>query len=68
MRNGLDGIKLSWPREVLGARAARNCEFGEVGTGAGNGHGRKKGRTVRRGGQLVVLTGLVRYLEGIFLP
>jgi hypothetical protein len=46
MRNVLDGTRLSgttWPREVLGAKAARNYEFGEMGTGEGNGHSCKKG-------------------------
>jgi hypothetical protein len=52
MLNVLKDIKLSrltYFRDVLGARAARHYEFGEVTTSAGNGHSHEKERTERQG-------------------
>jgi hypothetical protein len=71
VRDVLDDIessRLTWLREVLGARAARNYEFGEVTTRAGNGHSHERERTARRGRRFEILTGLFRDLEGVLLP
>lgn len=64
----IESSRMTWLREVLGARAARNYEFGEVTTKAGNVHSHEKERMARRGRRFEILSGLFRDLEGILMP
>lgn len=57
-----------WVREVLGNRAARNYEHGEVTTKAGNGHSHEKERRARRGRQFQILNALFQDLDGVLMP
>ncbi len=54
--------------KFLGARAARNYEFGKVTTRAGNRHSHIKERTARRGRRFEILASLFQDLEGVLLP
>lgn len=53
-----------WVRDVLGNRAARNYEFGEVTTKAGNEHCHEKERAKREG----ILNALFQDLNGVLKP
>ncbi|KAL3763552.1 hypothetical protein ACHAW5_008095 [Stephanodiscus triporus] len=66
--NDIESSRVTWLREVLGARAARNYEFGEVTTKAGNARSHEKERMARRGRRFEILSGLFRDLEGILMP
>jgi len=57
-----------WVREVLGNRAARNYEFGEVTTKAGNEHSHEKEKRVRQGRQFKILNALFQDLDGVLMP
>ena len=65
----IESSRVAWLRDVLGTRAARYYEFGDVTTRVGNGHSHERERTSRRRGmRFDILGGLFRDLEGTLIP
>lgn len=57
-----------WVHDTMGKRAARNYEFGEVTTHAGNAHGHREEKRAREGRRSNVLNALFQDLDGILMP
>lgn len=57
-----------WVRDVLGNAAAKNYEFGEVTTKAGNEHSHEKEKRARKVRRSNFLNALFQDLDGILMP
>ena len=58
----------AWIRDVLGNRAARSYEFGEVTTKAGNARGHEVERRERVDRRSGILSALFQDLDGVLMP
>ena len=64
VQEDIETSRVGWVRDVLGNRAARNYEFGEVTTKAGNEHSHQK----ERNRQDVIMDALFKDLDGVLMP
>lgn len=60
----IESDRKGWVRDVLGNRAAKQYEFGEVTTKAGNKHSHQKEKAARNG----VMSALFSDLDGVLMP
>ena len=60
----IESNRKGWVRDVLGNRAAKQYEFGEVTTKAGNKHSHQKEKAARDG----VMSALFNDLDGVLMP
>ncbi len=64
----IEQSRVEWLRDVLGNRAARTWEFGEVITKAGNEHSHQKEKRARDGTRSKILNALFQDLDGVLMP
>lgn len=64
----IEGSRKEWVRDTLGNAAAKNYEFGEVTTKAGNEHSHMKEEKVRKVRQTSILNALFQHLDGVLMP
>ena len=60
----IESDRKGWVRDVLGNRAAKTYEIGEVTTKAGNKHSHQKEKAARNG----VMSALFSDLDGVLMP
>lgn len=65
---GIEQSRAEWVRDTMGKRAARNYEFGEVTTHAGNAHGHREEKRAKDGRRSNILNALFQDLDGILMP